>query len=293
MNRIEAMIASGDYEGALPELDEAIAGSSDPSNLLLAVLARARMDDFDGAIERIRPLIEADPDLAGPMEELRLCAEAARTCVERRTDPGIAGKRAAVRPPPMFCLPYVKAAVMRAQGNHEEAKKALLEGRAEVRAVSGVLTRVSGESARFLNLVDSDDLTGPILPCFSDGSVLDVPYGDLLSLELLPPRISFDLIWAPAMIVMRDGGELSGRVPALYAGSGRHAEARVRTGQATLWDRSHGYAEGIGQRDLTLSLPDDGLSMLSVGISQVRRIDFDAPGGPEEGRKAFLERAGW
>src|SRR4051812_46399003 len=166
MRAIEELIDRGDYEAARAALDEALAASPDAPLWLLAFHVRALLEDFDGATVAMRRLVDLEADLASPMEVLRLCVEADRISAARLVDPVMAGKRVAVRPPPVFCLSYARAAVMRAQGDHEEVKRALEAGRAEVPAVSGRLIRAGGEEIRFTDITDEDDISGPFFPCF-------------------------------------------------------------------------------------------------------------------------------
>lgn len=290
MRAIEELFEKGDFNAAGAAIDEVLAGSPEGPHWLFAFQIRARVADFDGAAVAARRLVAIEPDLAEAMEHMRLCVESERIIAARRSDPVIAGKRAALRPPPNFCLPYVKAAVMRAQGDNDEARRALDEGRADALRSPGSLTRKSGATLRFTDIVDADELTGPILPFFDDGAALDVPFCDIFSIELLPESSPLDALWAPSRLILRDGAELVVRIPALYSGSGTHEDVRARTGTHTLWDHRRGYAEGSGQRSLSLALEDGGLA--HVGLLDIARIDLDAPGGFEAGQKTFRERMG-
>lgn len=292
MKAIEERIDRGDFEGAIAASETMLGGPLDgPGLLLLLFHARVRLDDFDGALVAMKRLVELDAELADPMNELRLCLESERLRAARLVDPAIAGKRHALRPPPSFCLPYVKAAVLRASGSHAEVRAAIDEGRADVPASPGVVTTTRGSTLRFSNIADADELTGPLLPCFDDGAILDVPYCDLLSIEIVEARIALDQVWAPAALTLRDGAVIKTRVPTLYPGSGRSADARVRTGEASAWDANRGYAEGAGQRELVFYGEEGGSTTL--GLRDVRRIDFDAPDGIDGGRRLFQSRMGW
>jgi protein involved in temperature-dependent protein secretion len=285
---LERLIREGHYEEARAAIESSAIAGADPSLLLVLFSLRVRLLDFEGARAALARILELDPGASEVVSELRLCAEAEAIAEARLGDAALAGKRVAIRPPPPFCLPFVKAAVMRAGGDHAEAARAIEEGRAEAPALSGEIVWTSGRRERFVDITDADDVTGPILPAYEGGSVIDVPYGDLLSIELAPPQSYIDVLWGQARLTLRDGDELIARVPMLYARSGRHVEPHVRTGQMTVWDRSRGYAEAAGHRDLKVSLAGGGLAM--VGLGQVERIAFDPAENPEDDRTLFAKR---
>lgn len=273
---IEDLLQSGDFRAALSALDEQTRGQdADPGQLLMAFSLRVRLHEFDAAFDTIRRIVALQPGVAGPMEGLRLCAEAERARAARQTDPAVAGRRAAIRPPPPFCMKYVEAAVKHASGDHAAAAAAIAEARRLAPPVKGTLVWTNRKSARFVDLVDSDDLTGPILPCYEGGKLLDLPYYELQTVKLMPPKTSFDVMWAPAEVITHQNDYLMVRIPSFYSGSGLHGIPPVRTGQMTTWDRAHGYAEGAGQRDLSVKTEDGGALM--VGICQVQSLNFDPP----------------
>ena len=57
--------------------------------------------------------------------------------------------------------------------------------------------------------------------------------------------------------------------------SGRAEMPPLRIGQMTSWARDKGYAEGMGQRDLALSMPDGSSSI--VGFLGIASMTFDNP----------------
>ena len=291
---IENLVQQGDFEGALALLtQENAVARPDPGQLLMAFNLEVRLQRFEAAEASMRRLIQLTPDLAEPMEALSRTARAEAVATARLVDPAVAGRRAALGTPPPHGLVYVKAAVLHAQKDYAGAAAALEEAKAQTPAATGTMTWKNGRTARFLDLTDTDELTGPILPCYSGDTVLDLPYSQLRSVNFLEGRMSFDVMWMPAEIVTTTGKSLTLRVPAFYVGTGKAEMPQARTGQMTLWERSHGYAQGIGQRDFKVSTEGGGMSM--VGILQIRRIDFDVkPGAATEGEpekpKGFWKR---
>jgi protein involved in temperature-dependent protein secretion len=287
---VDELINQGDLEGALALLREQTAGPQpNPEHLLTAFRVEVRLQRFEGAEGWMRRLIESQPAAAQAMGALLRTARAEAKAAARLVDPAVAGKRAALGAPPPHGLVFVKAAVLHAQKDYAGAAAALAEAKGSTPAVAGTLTWIDGRKARFVDLTDSDDLTGPILPGYEGDTVLDLPYSQLRSVSFLDPRTNFDLMWIPAEVVPAAGQPLRVRVPAFYPGSGKAAIPEVRSGQMTTWERAHGYAQGFGQRDFKVSMQDGGVSM--VGIWQILRIDFDGQAAAQpEKPKGFWKK---
>ncbi len=189
-------------------------------------------------------------------------------------------------------MAYVKAAVHHAQRDYAGAAAAIAEGKAHTPPASGSLTWVNGRTARITDLTDSDDLTGPNLPFYDGGTLLDVPYSQLRSVTFLDPKTSLDVMWLPAEVVAANGKGYMLKVPSYYVGTGRAQMGGVRTGQETMWDREHGYAQGLGQRDFKATMAEGG-GVSMVGILQLRKIELDVQAGAkveEEKPKSFWKR---
>ncbi len=120
--------------------------------------------------------------------------------------------------------------------------------------------------------------------------MLDVPYSQLRSVTFLDPKTSFDVMWRPAQVVAASGGTFMFKVPAFYVGTGTAQDGMVRTGQVTTWERDHGYAEAIGQRDFKATMADGGVS--TIGILQLAKIELDVQvvQTAEAPRKSFWKR---
>lgn len=276
MATVDDHIQKGDFTGALEMIAPQLTGpSADPGQLLLAFNLEVRLQRFDAAEQTIQKLIARAPELSDAMGGFARTAHAERTATERMTNPELAQKRAGVGAPPPHALAYVKAAVLHAMKDHAGAAAALAEAIPSTPATPGTMTWRSGRTGPFTTLTDSDELTGPILPCYAGDTLLDLAYSQLRSITFGDARTSFDFMWIPTEIVPLTGTPMVVKVPAFHAGTGVAGMDMVRTGQMTTWDRTHGYAQAIGQRDFKLFNADGGMSM--VGILQVRRIDFTAP----------------
>ena len=262
----------GELGQAIALLDEALAKEKDKTLLFMAFELKALVEDFEGALGAIDLLLVAIDAPARPaLEELRRCAvgDLQRSLV--RTEPMIAGKRAATASPPPWQLAYVQAAVAHAGREYGKAAAAIDDGRAAVRPAPGTLHFAKG-SLRFKDIHDADDLIGPQLVAVGTSGLLELAFHQLASVELLPARGFQDTVWLPARVMTRQGLPMMLRVPALYTGSGKHADPAVRLGQTAKLARDTGYAVGLGQRSFRLRT-ETGEDL--VGIRQVRKIELD------------------
>ena len=271
----DQLIEQGDFEGALDVLRQATSGpGADPPQLLSRFSMELRLQQFDAAESTMQRLCAAAPEAAPVMSELGKTARAERMAIERLSDPALATKRATVGMPPPHAVALVKMALAHAQRDTEAAKAALAEVRSMTPATSGTLVRKNGATVRFTNIVDSDDLTGPTLPVYEGSQLLDIAYSDLRSINLADPKTSFDVMWPRAEIILVTGEVLRVRVPALYPGSGTSGDKFMRTGRMTTWSRDKGYAEGHGQRDISLTTAEGNAI---VGLLSITSITFDNP----------------
>ncbi|MBK9263672.1 MAG: hypothetical protein IPM54_28200 [Polyangiaceae bacterium] len=269
----EQLVDQGDYKGALDLLRQATSGPrADPAQLLSRFSMEVRLQDFDAAESTMQRLCAAAPDVAPVMSQLGLAARAERLAIQRLKDPALATKRATPGIPPPHALALVKVALAHAQGDVTNAKAALAEARSMTPATSGTLVRKNGATIAFTDITDTDDLTGASLPCYEGSQLLDIAYSELRSITFQEPKTSFDVMWPRAEVVLVTGEALRVRVPALYPGSGCAEDSFVRTGQMTTWTRDKGYAEGHGQRDLSLTTAEGNAI---VGLNSIASITFD------------------
>jgi type VI secretion system protein ImpE len=112
------------------------------------------------------------------------------------------------------------------------------------RPVSGTLNGKPFES-----LEDADPRIGPYLEVFAANDYRLVPWQDVASLEMEPPKKLRNLLWAPAALQVADSAveRESGQVllPVIVALSCKHTDGAVRLGRITEWPES---GQPIGQK---------------------------------------------
>ena len=113
--------------------------------------------------------------------------------------------------------------------------------------ISGTLN-----GAPFQSLSDADPRIGARLEVFAGGDYLWIPFDQISSLKMQPPKRLRDLLWAPVLLQTapsckhRDMGEVL--VPVIYPGSSHHEDENVRLGRATTWAAQDDVELPFGQK---------------------------------------------
>ena len=120
------------------------------------------------------------------------------------------------------------------------------------RAVSGTLN-----GTPFDSLADADPRIGARLEVFAAGQYTWIPFEQVATVRMQPPKRLRDLLWAPAILRTAEGfrGEELGEVmiPALAPLTWRHADGAVRLGRVTEWESLDDGAEApVGQKMLVV-----------------------------------------
>jgi type VI secretion system protein ImpE len=154
-------------------------------------------------------------------------------------------------------------------GESAEARALLERAEGERREVEG---KLDGET--FADLVDSDDLLGPVLEVFAGGHYLWLPIERIRTLEPRPAKHKLELLWLPAELEDASGERASIHLPALYFGSASATDPALRVGNMTAWNEIDGVLlRGSGQKVLiSRTLSGDR----EVALRDVRSIEIAA-----------------
>jgi len=161
-------------------------------------------------------------------------------------------------PPPFVALRW--EAVEHFSRGSAEATAAgiekLAQSDAAATAVSGTINDqpVSG-------LRDADDLLAPILEVMLLRDYVWVPWSQIRELVIEKPTHPRDLLWTPASLILADGEQRRGYLPALYPGSSSAQDNNLKLGRLTDWvvPEGDGPVRGIGQHLLACNEQDFGL----------------------------------
>lgn len=268
-------LRDGKNEEARDILDKVIAeGDKEPGTRLLLFAARVQLQDYEGAKKALEDLLALAPTSAGLAKKLGACATSERIYVKRLADPKLAGERTSFGPPPPFSLAYVKAMTEHAAKNFKGAAKTLEAANAARPKTPGVVETQSGDRVPFVDIVDSDDLTGPTIPFYYEGRVFDVPFADLKSLTFHEAEDPFEVMWRRVTFEMKSGTRGMVPMPALYPNSSIDEETVIRLGRETNWDHDRGYAVAKGLRDFWVIGAKGEKRMM--GLGHFAKIDFVA-----------------
>jgi len=171
----------------------------------------------------------------------------------------------------------LEASILIREGKEADAARVLDEAEAQRPRVSGTL---NGES--FDDLRDLDDLPSSVFEVLTgNGKYYWIPMDSVEFVEFHPPERPQDLLWRPARMVVRGGPDGVVYLPALYAGSHRSADDRIRLGRATEWLGGDGSpVRGMGQRTFLAGERD-------LTILEMEKLEFGAEsGGPGAGGAA-------
>ncbi|MEO8032564.1 MAG: type VI secretion system accessory protein TagJ [Gemmatimonadota bacterium] len=124
----------------------------------------------------------------------------------------------------------------------------------------------------FQTLVDGDPRIGPRLEVFAAGQYMWIPFAQIASVKIAPPKRLRDLLWPTAIVRPTDafkGGDL-GEVllPALAPLTWKHPDGPVRLGRVTEWQEIADDREApVGQK---LLLVDDQ----EIALLEIRELEI-------------------
>ena len=160
--------------------------------------------------------------------------------------------------PPQHVMHQLEGIACVRQGRAGEAKE--LFAKAE-RLRPSYKGRVNGQP--FSSLRDSDDRISAVVEIFIHQTYAWIPFEQVRTLKLGPPKQLRDLLWAPVSIEIENGQGGEAFVPVLYAGSEQDDNEQVRLGRLTEWiNLGEEIAGGVGQR--TFMIDNGERSLLEI-----------------------------
>lgn len=160
--------------------------------------------------------------------------------------------------PPQHVVHQLEGIARLQQGRTGEAKDMFAEAERLRPSYTG---HVNGQP--FSSIRDSDDRVGSVLEAFVNQTYTWIPFEQVRTLKLSPPKQLRDLLWAPVTVEIENGQGGEAFVPVLYAGSEHDENEQVRLGRLTEWiDLGEGIAGGLGQR--TFMIDNGEHSLLEI-----------------------------
>jgi len=165
--------------------------------------------------------------------------------------------------PPAYIDLHLEALCRIREGSLREARELLDRAEEDRPALMG-----KHNDTPFLDFRDCNDLLGPVLELMVGNQYTWLPMERITRVEIGTPKHLRDVIWAPARIETKEGSVGEVFIPALYAGSSKHSDDRVKLGRMTDWaEIGEGVYAGAGQR---LFLVDDQ----DKAMLEARSIEF-------------------
>jgi type VI secretion system protein ImpE len=123
----------------------------------------------------------------------------------------------------------------------------------------------------FEGFQDADPLLFPFFEVFVHDRYVWIPIGSIRELKMPPPAGLLDLLWASARVAAHGGVHIGCYLPALYPGSCRHDDDRVKMGRSTDWIPGEGGLDrGAGQHMFVAGEEE-------IALLDVRELAFDIP----------------
>jgi len=260
----EELLKSGDLDGALAALQDAVrADASNPNLRIFLFQLLCVRGEWKRAIAQLKVSAELDSEatpMAQTYREGIVCEVYREKVFAGEKDPLIFGE------PQTWIALMVEALKANAAGRHDEA--AVTRARA-FEAAPTISGKIDGEAFEWI--ADADMRLGPLLEIVVNGKYYWMPFTAIARIEFDAPADLRDAVWTPCTLTTANGGEVVGLIPTRYTGTADHGEPAEKLARATQWkDLGADTFAGIGQRLFATDLGD-------TAVMDVRLLELDVP----------------
>jgi type VI secretion system protein ImpE len=249
----EDLLAAGDPQGALELLQRRV--RERPADAALRVFLfqlLCVLGQWQRALNQLEVCGELDAATLPMVNTYReaLKCEAVREAVfAGQTTPMIFGQ------PQAWIASLVEALQADARADASLAARLRADALAAAPATAGTL-----DGTAFDWIADADSRLGPVLEVVINGRYGWAPFGALAKIAIEAPADLRDMVWAPAQLSLRNGGETVALVPTRDPGTPASADPALQLSRKTEWVEIGGdQFRGLGQRLLTTSTVELGL----------------------------------
>lgn len=264
--RSEELLKSGDLDGALAELQDAVRGDASNAKLRIYLFQLLCVrGDWKRAVAQLKVSAELDA-LATPMAQTYregiICEVYREKVFAGEKDPLLFGE------PQEWMALMVEALKAQAAGHHTQAAETRERAFEAAPSVSGALN-----DTPFEWIADADMRLGPLLEIIVNGKYFWMPFTAIKSATFEEPADLRDTVWTPAQVTLVTGGDVVALIPTRYAGTAERGTAEQKLSRATDWeDAGSGTYVGLGQRLLTTEAGD-------TALMDVRTLTMDVGDG--------------
>ena len=254
----EDLLKSGDLDGALAALQEAIRGdAANPALRIFLFQLLCVRGEWKRAIAQLKLSAEMDgtaTHMAQTYREGIICEVYREKVFTGEKDPLIFGE------PAEWIALMTEALKSNAAGNAEQAA----ETRARAFDLAPSLTgKIDGEPFEWI--ADADMRLGPLLEVIVNGRYFWMPFTSIAMAKFEDPVDLRDAVWTPAEIKLANGGDIVALIPTRYAGTVTDGDNAEKLARSTRWsDLGADTFVGVGQRLLTTDLGDTALMDLRL-----------------------------
>lgn len=267
----EDLLKSGDLDGALAALQEAIRGdAANPALRIFLFQLLCVRGDWKRAIAQLKLSAEMDgtaTHMAQTYREGIICEVYREKVFAGEKDPLIFGE------PAEWIALMTEALKSNATGNAEQAAETRARAFDLAPTMSG---RIDG--APFEWIADADMRLGPLLEVIVNGRYFWMPFTSIARAKFEDPVDLRDAVWTPAEIKLANGGDIVALIPTRYAGTVADGSDAEKLARSTRWrDLGADTFAGLGQRLLTTDLGDTALMDLRLLEMDVEVPEEAAP----------------
>jgi len=254
----EDLLKSGDLDGALAALQEAIRGdAANPALRIFLFQLLCVRGEWKRAIAQLKLSAEMDgtaTHMAQTYREGIICEVYREKVFTGEKDPLIFGE------PAEWIALMTEALKSNAAGNAEQAA----ETRARAFDLAPSMTgKIDGEPFEWI--ADADMRLGPLLEVVVNGRYFWMPFTSIAMAKFESPVDLRDAVWTPAEIKLANGGDIVALIPTRYAGTVTDGDNAEKLARSTRWnDLGADTFVGVGQRLLTTDLGDTALMDLRL-----------------------------
>ncbi|WP_095587972.1 type VI secretion system accessory protein TagJ [Actibacterium ureilyticum] len=261
----EDLIRSGDLDGALAALQDAVRGdASNPKLRVFLFQLLCVRGDWQRAVQQLKISAEMDPSataMAQTYREAIICEVFREKVFAGEREPLIFGA------PQEWVALMVEALKLQADGATAAANATREKAFAAVPDAPG---QVNGEP--FAWIADADMRLGPLLEVIVNGRYFWMPFSAIRTATFDPPADLRDAVWTPANLTLANGGDVVALIPTRYPGTVAHGSDSDRLARSTNWiDRGDDLFEGLGQRILTTDREE--LALMDLRTLQMGSAD--------------------
>jgi len=172
--------------------------------------------------------------------------------------------------PPSYVDLHIEALKQVGRGQISEARATLDQAEEERPAIAGKLNE-----QEFKDFRDVDDFVGPVVELIVKDKYVWLPFEQIRSIQITPPRQLRDMIWASARIEALDGTIGEVYMPSLYSATTESTNDNVRLGRMTDFQKlSDELYRGMGLRLFTVD--DDEKTLFEATPIVFTQIEGEA-----------------